>query len=750
MHIFIIILIFNLFYPNEFIFISGTVLDNKNDPIANVIIASNDGNFTRTNREGYFMISVDTIGPQDISFKHIAYKNKTITLDSRTKDLKIIVLDQNFLTNDEIVVTSRRKETKIKDSPILIHIINESEIKETSYSNIEELIEFAMPNVQAVNDNHGMQDIKIQGLNSKYIMFLVDGRKISSEFAGNIDFSSFNVNNIDRIEIVRGGLSTVYGSGAMGGVVNIITKNANNPIWLSYNSFYDSPKQFSNAFNFGFNQKKITYCFSIVHKNSKGYDLTKDDFNSGATFEINKTQEEFQSINFESNIKYSLNKSSFLNIDYKNYFKNINKYEFISNNTYLQPELPKFRQEMLSLSYNKIFKNKSSILIFYQIENHRKSYYFPYYYSSLPSTANLNPEMDGKTILWSKPITNNTSIIYNWDYNNHSILTGIERLDQSYSSYNIYSNNGSLQIRSIFDQDKSKFSRDISFFILDNYKSKNFPEIDYGIRLNHNSKYNFKLSPSFSVKNTIKNYIYRLNYSQSYRSPSLKELYYSFGDHPGGFPIIGNNKLKPSTSSYYSFSIESLKRRSNSLELYFNNVTNMIANRFEEFSDSDPTIVYKYHNYKNVNLYGFHLNILFFPTDKTEFRSTYSFTDSNSDYDDIQDGISKHSLNLEFKYKLNDLSRIIFSTKYNSNKTIDVSLEDANNQRTEIILPQYYIVNLSYFKSFNSKNYIKFGVKNLFDYIDENPSAPDFLASYDPGRRFYISLNFSLYKNKNE
>ena len=72
MHIFIIILIFNLFYPNEFIFISGTVLDNKNDPIANVIIESNDGNFTRTNREGYFMISVDTVGPQDISFKHIA------------------------------------------------------------------------------------------------------------------------------------------------------------------------------------------------------------------------------------------------------------------------------------------------------------------------------------------------------------------------------------------------------------------------------------------------------------------------------------------------------------------------------------------------------------------------------------------------------------------------------------------------------------------------------------------------------
>ena len=139
MHIFFIILIFNLFYANEFV-ISGTVLDNKNNPIANVTIESKDESFTRTNREGYFMISVDSAGPQDITFKHIAYKNKTINLDSRTKDLKIIILEQNFLTNDEIVITSRRKETKIKYSPILIHIINENEIKETSYSNIEELI----------------------------------------------------------------------------------------------------------------------------------------------------------------------------------------------------------------------------------------------------------------------------------------------------------------------------------------------------------------------------------------------------------------------------------------------------------------------------------------------------------------------------------------------------------------------------------------------------------------------------------
>ena len=122
-------------------------------------------------------------------------------------------------------------------------------MKKNSYSTVEEIIEFAMPNVQSTHDNHGEEKIKIQGLDSKYIMFLVDGNKVSGEFAGNIDFSLFNMNNIERIEVIRGGLSTVYGSGAMGGVVNIITQDNINSMWLSYNSFYNFNE--TNSFSFG-------------------------------------------------------------------------------------------------------------------------------------------------------------------------------------------------------------------------------------------------------------------------------------------------------------------------------------------------------------------------------------------------------------------------------------------------------------------------------------------------------------------
>ena len=744
------IILFNYTYADNLYAISGRVTNTNNEPIENVIIKSlENDNLSTTDIDGYFTFFSNQPSPKELTFTHIGYIEITKMLDPRTKDLKIIILEPSVIPSEEIVVTSRRKETPIKDSPILIHIIDEATIKETSYSNIEELIEFVMPNIQSTHDNHGDQDIKIQGLDSKYTMFLIDGNRISAEYAGNIDFSIFNMNSIDRIEIVRGGLSTVYGSGAMGGVVNIITKELSNPYWLSYNTFYDMPKQFSNSLGLGFNIKDFSYSFNLNHKSTDGYDLTENNPSEEETYNINKTQEEFTSISFDHVFRYRFDGTSFIRANYKNYSKDIKKYKNIAGSRYLQSELPKFSEKVLSLSYNKLFNN-SSLSISYQNESHVKEYYFPYYYTSLPSVTNHNPGINGKTFPWSKPSVNTASILYNCEFKSHKILAGIDYMDQSYESVNILSQNGTTLIESIFDLDKTEKMNDLSFFILDNYKINTSYEVDLGLRVNYNSKYKATVSPSLSVKTPIKNYIYRINYSESYRSPSLKELYYSFGDHPGGFPIIGNSDLSPSSSDYYSLSIESLKRRSNSLEIYFNDVSNMIANRFEELSENDPTIVYKYHNYKSVKLYGLNLNILFSPFKNIEFKSTYSYTNAMSEYKDILDGISAHSINLELKYKLSSSCDMMLSTKYNSNKTIDISLEDENNLRTEVILPGYQILNFSYIKNFQSGNYIKFGVKNLLDYIDSNPLAPDFLSSYEPGRRLYISLNLNISKGRNE
>ena len=75
-----------------------------------------------------------------------------------------------------------------------------------------------------MNDPHGT-NMSIQGLDSKYFLFLLNGNRMAGETTGNIDFSRLNTMNIERIELLNGGASTLYGSGAIGGVVNIITKD---------------------------------------------------------------------------------------------------------------------------------------------------------------------------------------------------------------------------------------------------------------------------------------------------------------------------------------------------------------------------------------------------------------------------------------------------------------------------------------------------------------------------------------------
>ena len=118
-------------------------------------------------------------------------------------------------------------------------------------------------------------------------------------------------------------------------------------------------------------------------------------------------------------------------------------------------------------------------------------------------------------------------------------------------STNIFSNDSILLIESIFGYDTTKSMYEISTYLVDNYKFNNI-EITAGVRLNHHSNHKLKLSPSLSVMKPSDSYTYRLNFSQNYRTPNIKELYYNYENHGGGFPIIGNEELAPSISNYYS------------------------------------------------------------------------------------------------------------------------------------------------------------------------------------------------------
>ena len=120
---------------------------------------------------------------------------------------------------NEVVVTGSRIEKPLKDVPIITRVIGKDEIAAVNPIDVISLLEYTLPGIQFFyNSMSQTQEISYQGMDSKSVLFLVDGERLSGEGADhNIDFNRLNVDNIERVEIVRGAASTLYDSRAIGG-----------------------------------------------------------------------------------------------------------------------------------------------------------------------------------------------------------------------------------------------------------------------------------------------------------------------------------------------------------------------------------------------------------------------------------------------------------------------------------------------------------------------------------------------------
>ena len=140
-------------------------------------------------------------------------------------------IKQDTLTRniEEVVVTGSGYQQNIKDAPATISVIPQSDIKKRQYRDVTDVLQ-DVPGV-FVTGGGGSSDISIRGADAKYTLILVDGKRVNTrELRPNSDGPGMEqgllppVESIERIEIVKGPMSTLYGSDAMGGVINIITK----------------------------------------------------------------------------------------------------------------------------------------------------------------------------------------------------------------------------------------------------------------------------------------------------------------------------------------------------------------------------------------------------------------------------------------------------------------------------------------------------------------------------------------------
>lgn len=142
------------------------------------------------------------------------------------------------LVVEPVVVTGSRVETILSDSPVAVEVIGRQEIEESGAENLAELLEDSA-GIQVVQQI-GRGGIQIQGLDPQYTLILVDGQRAAGRVNGTLDLNRFPVERIERVEIVKGASSALYGADALGGVVNIITRRSKKPLQAEAHAVYGS------------------------------------------------------------------------------------------------------------------------------------------------------------------------------------------------------------------------------------------------------------------------------------------------------------------------------------------------------------------------------------------------------------------------------------------------------------------------------------------------------------------------------
>ncbi|AZA96963.1 TonB-dependent receptor plug domain-containing protein [Chryseobacterium shandongense] len=217
------------------------------------------------------------------------FSQNTDSLEIQSSDnqdsLKVLLNTVKTQNIDDVIITGTLKPVSRSKSPVAVEIYSQKFFRKNPTPNIFEAISMVngvKPQLNCSVCNTG--DIHINGLEGPYTMILIDGMPIVSSLSTVYGLSGIPNSLVDRIEVVKGPASSIYGSEAMGGVINIITKNALTAPKLSVDlmttTWSENNVDLSTKFNFG---KNIASLLSLNYFNfEKRFDENKDNFTDGA------------------------------------------------------------------------------------------------------------------------------------------------------------------------------------------------------------------------------------------------------------------------------------------------------------------------------------------------------------------------------------------------------------------------------------------------------------------------------------
>ena len=266
----------------------GHVLDEQTGehlPFVNVQIkGTNIG--TVTDESGHYFLKDLPVGKQTIVFSYVGYETEELPVvleENKTVELKAVIHEVSQQLNS-VVVTANRYATKRQEAATIVNVLSPKLFETAAVACIADALSF-QPGLRVENtcSNCGKTELRINGLQGQYTQILMDSRPVFSSMAAVYGLEQVPAAMIDRIEVVRGGGSAMYGANAIAGVVNIITKepvrnfvNISNTSQVNEHAGYDIHTDL-NASVLSENRKVGAYIFAS-HRTRSQYDRDNDGY----------------------------------------------------------------------------------------------------------------------------------------------------------------------------------------------------------------------------------------------------------------------------------------------------------------------------------------------------------------------------------------------------------------------------------------------------------------------------------------
>lgn len=661
----------------------------------------------------------------------------------------------------EIVVTGTGTEHYLKDAPVQTEVISRKMLDSYAGATLEDVLSGLCASFDFSAGDMGA-NMQLGGLGNGYILILVDGKKMHGDVGGQNNLGLIDPARIERIEIVKGAASALYGSDAIAGVVNIILKKHRENILIENTSRGGSYGEFRQSNTVQFKVGKFTSSTNFQLKHSDGWqNTTYEDPNRyeyPITNSINKTVNRYTDWQVAQRFDYQATKDLSLYADGSFYRKRIYRpcgvpdyktYDFL------------YRNSSVATGGKLKLKNSNSIMLDVNYDSHA------YYYMYTRETWDKEYDDSGKEISFpyfpgDKGLQSDQSRlllqlkgIFNLPYFNRLSVgtdTEINWLDAP---------------RRLDEKDQvSDYTT--SFYAQDEWTPIERLNITAGGRLTVNQNFGVRITPKVSALYKLGAFNLRATYSEGFKTPTLKELHYRYIRQMSIISLnLGNTELDPQTSRYVSGGLEyNGTRFSINVTGYCNWVDNMITLVTIPLSQApgdlvvtyDPARVRQYQNMDDARTYGVDVNAKWTPVQSLTLTGGYSYLDTEANQYDEEDQVMKHVIIDGMAHHRATVSAIWTHAWRRSNYRLGIGVygriqskryyQDDGNGKAYNLWRLNTRHQFKLGKRWNAE--VNAGIDNIFNYYETTYHSLNY-GTTTAGRTFYGSLmiQFGQKKTKN-